>query len=428
MEDMMARTVTIDLAWPVKKARTLLRGFRTKADPTYQTLLLQLGPEPLWTKKDIAKLTEAGYQNCSTVYSCVTMIVESAAMVPWQLFRRPISKESKKEKIDEHDILARLRRPNPREGGAAFRQNALAYYLIAGNSYMIRVGPDEGPPGELYTMRPDRVKILPGTQFQPIRGYRYTVSGRPRKPDFKAEEVLHLKAFHPLDDWYGLSKIQVAGKEIDIAGMGRAWNMKLLQNDARPSGALSMEGNMTIEQRDDLKEQIKEEHQGYENVGNPLVLEGGLKWQSFALTPKDMDWLNSDKMTLRRICAVFHVPPQLVSDEEAKTFANYKEARKALYLEAILPLLSYLRDELNNWLTPAWGEDRLYLDYDRDSIEAIREELSAVYERQEKAWWRTINERRLTCGDGEIGKKGDVILIPANLTPLADISGNITEE
>lgn len=421
-------TISINLARPVRKIKTFVQRLRIKQNPAYQTLLMMLGNNPVWTKKDIAKLAKAGYQNCCTVYACVNLIVEAAAMVPWMLFRKPISKDSKREKIEEHDLLNRLHRPNPQEGGAAFTRNTLAYYLIAGNSYQIKVGPNTGPPKELYTMRPDRVTVLPGTRFNPIRGYRYTVNGVPRKPDFQPNEVLHLKAFHPLDDFYGLSPIEVAAKEIDIASMGREWNMKLLQNDARPPGALTTEGNLEEEQRESLKKQMKEDVQGYKNVANPLVLEGGLKWESFAITPKDMDWLSSEKMTTRKICSVLKVSPELIGDAENKTYSNVKEARKALYMEAVLPLLSYLRDEYNNWLTPAWGDERLYLEYNKDAIEAIREELSAIYERQKEAWWRTINEKRLACGDDDIGKAGDVIMVPANFVPLADISGNREEE
>ena len=422
------RTTTIDLAPALRKARALLGRFRIKASPAYKTLLMTLGSNPLWSKKDIARLAKAGYQQCSTVYACVNMIVESAAMVPWVLFRKPISKGAKKEKIEEHDLLNRLHRPNPQDGGMAFTKNALAYYLIGGNSYIYKYGPNEGPPQELAIARPDRMKVLKGNRFNPIGGYRYTVDGVDRKPDFRPEEILHLKAFHPLDDWYGLSPIEVAGKEIDIASMGREWNMKLLQNDARPPGALTTEGTLDEEQRTEVKKMMKEDVQGYKNAANPLVLEGGLKWQTFAITPKDMDWLTLDKMTVRRICSVLKVAPQLIGDEESKTFANYKEARKALYLEAVIPLLTYLRDEYNNWLTPAWGDNQLYLDFDRDSIEAIREEQNAVYERQGKAWWRSINEKRKACGDDDIGPEGDVIFVPSNFIPLADITGNTVEE
>lgn len=419
-------SISIDLGWPIRKIRTFMRRLQIKQNPAYLSLMMMLGSNPLWTKKDIAKLAEAGYQNCSTVYACVNEIVNGAAGIPWLLFRKPISRTGKREKIEEHDLLNMMWRPNPREGGAAFIRNSLAYYLIAGNSYLIRVGPERGPPRELYTMRPDRVRVLPGSKFEPIRGYRYEAGGDHK--DFGVNQVLHLKAFNPLDDWYGLSPIEVAAKEIDISSMAREWNMKLLQNDARPPGALTTEGGLEEEQRTALKKQLREDVQGYKNVANPLVLEGGLKWQSFAITPKDMDHFNSDKMTTRKICAVFNVDPSLVGDSESKTYNTYQEARRALYMETILPLMDYLRDEYNNWLAPAWEGERLWLEYDKDAIEAIREELNAVYERQAQAHWRTINEKRKATGDDDIGKAGDVILIPATMLPLADISGNREEE
>lgn len=413
--------------WPIKQIKTFVRKMALKQNPVFMSMMLMLGDSPLWTKKDLAKLAKAGYQNCYAVYACVKQIVDAAGGIPWNLFQRPISSTGKREKLEEHPLLDLMRRPNPQDGGAAFVKNELAFYLIAGNSYIIKVGPERGEPRELYMMRPDRVKILPGTRFEPIRGYRYTVNGVDRKPDFKPNEVLHLKAFHPLDDWYGLSPIEVAAKQIDIQAMATEWNARLLENDCRPPGAIVTEGNLDDEQHRRLEEQLEKKMMGYKQAGRPPVFEAGIKWQSFAITPRDMDWINSDKLNSRKICSVFGVAPELIGDAEQKTYSNYKEARKALYMETILPLMDYLRDEYNNWLSPAFGE-RLWLEYDKDAIEAIREELNAVYERQEKAWWRTVNEKRIATGDDEIGKEGDIIMIPANFVPLADISGNREEE
>ena len=347
--------------------------------------------------------------------------------MPWNLFQRAASKDAKKEKIENHPLLDIMRRPNPQEGGSAYRMKVMAFYLIAGDSYLTRIGPERGPPKEMYSIRPDRMKILPGTQFDPIAGYRYIVNGVPRKPDFTPEEILHLKMFSPLDDWYGLSPIEVAAKEIDISSMGREWNMKLLQNDCRPPGGIVVQGALEPEQREHLEEKFEAKMQGYKNAGRPPVLEGGVKWEPWAITPKDMDWLNSDKMNSRKICSVYNIAPEIIGDAENKTYSNYKEARKALYIEAIMPDLDFLADEFNNWLTPAFG-DRLVLEYDKGSIEAIKEEQNAVYERQANAWWRSINEKRISCGDDSIGPAGDIVMIPANLIPLGDISGNIAEE
>jgi HK97 family phage portal protein len=191
---------------------------------------------------------------------------------------------------------------------------------------------------------------------------------------------------------------------------------------------LSTDQNLDDEQFKRLKKQVKKEWAGYENAGKPLLLEAGLKWENFAVTPKDADYLNSDKMNDRRICRVYNVAPELVGDSENKTYSNYQEARKALYLETILVHGGYLRDELNNWLTPAWETERLYLDIDRDQIEEIREEMAKVYEWMNKAWWLKVNEKRVACGYEDVGPEGDVIMVPSNFVPLSDISWNTEEE
>lgn len=413
--------------YPVfRKIRSVWKNWKFKQNPFFRSMMMGLGASPVWNDEDLAKLAKEGYQNCFAVYACVKMVVDAAGGIPWNVFRRPISKGAKKEKIEDHGLRTMMRRPNPYDGGSAFIKNTLAFFLISGNSYNITAGPERGPPTELYYARPERMTILPGTRFEPLRGYRYTVDAD--KKDYPPERVLHFKMFHPLNDWYGLSPIRVAAKYVDIQDMTAKWNARLLRNDCRPPGAIVVEGSLDDEQRERLEKKLEDKMMGYENVGRPPVFEGGIKWQSFAITPRDMDHINSDKMTARKICAILNVAPELIGDSENKTFSNYKEARKALYIENVLPLMDYLRDEYNNWLTPQWDDDRLFLEYDKDAIDAIKEELNAIYERQAKAWWRTVNERRISTGDPEIGPAGDVILTPANLIPFSDIGGNKTDQ
>ncbi len=413
--------------WPAKQIKRFFWKLRVKQDPVYRSMMTGLAGSPIWTNDDLAKLAKEGYQNCFAVYACIKQIVDAAGGIPWNLFKRPQGPGSKKEKIEDHGLLDIMKRPNPQNGGAAFTKTTLAFYLISGNSYISIAGPDLGPPLELYNPRPDRMKIIPGQPTDPILGYKYTVGANEKT--YKTEEILHLKQFHPLDDWYGLSPLRVAAQQIDIHYMSAKWNANLLKNDCRPPGSITVKGTLDQEQREFLEEQVDKKMSGFENAGRrPPIFEGGVKWETFAITPKDMDWIKSDQLNMRKICAILNVAPELIGDGENKTFSNYKEARKALYIENVIPLMDYLRDEWNNWLTPQWGEDRLYLEYDKNSIDAIREELKAIYEREAKAWWRTVNQHREATGDDDLGPKGDVLLIPTNLILFSDISGNTEEE
>lgn len=412
--------------WPINQIKTFMGKLRLTQNPIFRSMLMSFGGSPVWSREDLAKLAKEGYVNCYAVFACVKQIVDAAGGIPWNVFRIPQGTDAKKEKLGDHGLLNIMNRPNPYSGGAAFRKSTLAFYLISGNSYNLQAGPEIGPPAELYCPRPDRMRVLPGTKADPIAGYKYTVGAQ--SDTYDSKKILHLKAFHPLDDWYGLSAIRVAARQVDIHGMAAEWNANLLKNDCRPPGAIVTEGNLEDEQHERLEKQLGEKMLGYKKAGRPPVFEAGIKWQPFAITPKDMDWIKSDQLNARKICAVFNVAPELIGDAENKTYSNYQEARKALYLENILPLMDYLRDEYNNWLSPLWENERLLLEYDKDAIDAIQEERTAVYEREERAYWRTLNEHRKATGDDDMGPAGDIILVPSTFIPLADISGNIEEE
>lgn len=398
----------------------IFRGFSLKQSRTWGAILVLSGRAPVWSKKNFANLSKEGFQKCTTVYSCISLIAQTCAAIPWQLFSTPRTQREKVQEIKKHELIDLMRRPNPHEGQSAFMERAMSFYKLAGNSYVERVGPNPGPPKELYSLRPDRVKVIPGDTLAIVKGYQYQGGGE--KEEFFDGEILHLKSFHPLDDWYGLSPIEVAARGIDISNMALAWNYKLLQNDARPSGALVTEKGLDEEQRDRLKEDIKTDYGGFENAGRPLLLEAGMDWKPMSLSPKEMDWLNLDKVTLRKICTVFNIAPELMGDTEQKKFSNYQEARKALYMEVILPHMNFFRDEYNNWLTPLFG-DNLRLDYNRDTIPALQEEAVKVFDRMSKAYWLTIDEKRKETGyEADPSGNGGVILVPLNFVPVSAIT------
>lgn len=394
--------------------------------PPFYAMLTYLGSNPLWTDKNIKALTKEGFMNCMTVFACVSLIAKGGAGIPWILTKIAKGQNGKTEEIYDHPLLQLIRRPNPRQGQSAFIEAALSFYLIAGNNYMLATGPEKAPAKELYNLMPHLIKIKSGNQARPIEYYKYDAD--PSNPiNYPPERVLHLRAFHPLDDFYGLSSLEVAAKGIDIVNMGMQWNYNLLKNDMRPPGGFIIEQPLQSETRKLMLKDMKEKYSGYEHAGEPLLLEGVKDWKPFAITPRDSDWLNSDKLNMRKICVTLNVDPSLIGDTESKTYSNRQDARKALYTEAILPLMDFYRDELNNWLTPQY-DDNLKLDYDRDEIEALREEMTAVYSRMSQSYWLTVNEKRAACGYDEIGPEGEALYIPMMLTPIKPTEGQKSRE
>ena len=375
----------------------------TKASAAAFTV--QLGKnQPQFTPRRYDRLADEGYTRNVIAYRCVKLIAQNAGTIPWRVKKGG-------QILEDHPLVELLKRPNPTQSQSEFIEAICAFLLIAGNSYIESVGPGEVAPNELWALRPDRIQVIPGGHGIPA-AYRYTLNGK--SYDFQvsgadgASRLLHMKSFHPLNDWYGLSPLEAAAFSIDQHNEAAKWNTALLQSSGRPSGALVYNPNnkdgydsLTDEQRQTLKAELENYYQGAQHAGRPLVLEGGLDWREMALSPKDMDWTTGKDMAAREIALAFHVPPQLVGIDGSLTYANFEQARLAFFDDAVLPMVNHIRDELNNWLAPKFGSD-VRLDYDRNAIEALAPRREKIWKRIQEADFMTINEKRAALGLSEL--------------------------
>ncbi len=400
---------TDEKVFPIMALRGFLesvrKGFRpaeAKASRTGPLIALSGSGRPVWTPRDYAALAREGYARNPVVHRAVRMIAEAAASVPFTLF------DGERE-LDRHPLLALLARPNPGASGKGFLEEVYGHLLVAGNAYVEMVS-IEGEPRELFALRPDRVRVVPGRDGWP-EAHDYTVAGRTvrlaaREPGGRPP-VLHLKIFHPLDDHYGFAPIEAAQVSLDLHNAAGAWNKALLDNSARPSGALvyGADGaNLSEEQFDRLKAELEEGYQGARNAGRPLLLEGGLDWKPMGLTPKDMDFVGAKNQAAREIALAFGVPPMLLAIPGDNTFANYQEANRAFWRQTVLPLAARTGEALARFLAPGFAtegrEASLRLEPDGDAVEALSSERAALWQRVEGASFLTRDEKRAAVGYG----------------------------
>ncbi len=374
------------------------RAAETKASAT-GALLLELRGRPVWTPRDYAALAREGFMKNAVAYRCVRFIAETAASVPWLAY------EGETE-LDRHPLLDLLAHPNPAQGGATLLECWYGFLQAAGNAYMEAVTV-EGEPRELYVLRPDRVKIVPGARGWP-EAYEYSAGGRSvvfaRDGETGFSPVLHLSLFHPLNDYYGLSPLEAAAAAIDVHNAASAWNKALLDNAARPSGALVYKGpdgagGLTGAQFENLKSQLEEAYTGPANAGRPLLLEGGLDWKPMSLSPADMDFINAKHVAAREIALAFGVPPQLLGIPGDATYANYREANQAFWRHTIVPLVAKSAQAMTNWLGGLYGAP-VRLAPDWDQVEALALEREALWARVNAASFLTGDEKRAAVGYG----------------------------
>jgi HK97 family phage portal protein len=216
--------------------------------------------------------------------------------------------------------------------------------------------------------------------------------------------VLHLALFHPLDDHYGLAPLEAAQQSLDLHNAAARWNKALLDNSARPSGALVYSagtGKLTDDQFTRLKAELELAFQGGANAGRPMVLEGGLDWKSIAISPKDMDFIEAKHTAAREIALAFGVPPMLLGIPGDNTYSNLAEANRALWRQTIVPLVKRVTDDLSFWLAPAFGGG-VTIEPDLDGVEALAEDRASLWARVGGAGFLTDEEKRGILGVGAV--------------------------
>jgi HK97 family phage portal protein len=381
--------------WPLRRRG----GDETRLDTKgggYGFVALEAQGRATWTRRDHAALTREGYLRNPVVYRTIRLVAEATSAIPLLLYRGV-------EELERHPMTDLLRDPNSRQRGTAFFEALYSNLMLSGNGYVELVGAGEAL--ELHLLRPDRVSVETDATGWPT-ALSYRAANVKRRIGLTADErrvadALHVSLFHPLDDHYGFAPLEAAAMALDIHNAASNWNKALIDNSARPSGALVYApkegGSMTPDQFDRLKEELQDGYQGAGGAGRPLLLEGGLDWKPMGLTPKDMDFLEAKNAAAREIALAFGVPPMLLGIPGDNTFSNYQEANRAFYRLTVLPLLSRTLTALGTWLAPIWGEE-LRLTFDADQVDGLSADRAALWKRVGGASFLSDDEKREAVG------------------------------
>ena len=298
---------------------------------------------------------------------------------------------------------ARLARLLAKSCGSQPLLEVLAAQLaLHGNAYIQLVKDGAGAPVELFPLRPERVQVVAGEDGWPT-AYRYVLADRTLKIALEDEHgwpnIIHLRGFHPTDDHYGAGCLAAAAPAVAVHNAASEWNRALLANAARPSGALVYAGEdggaLSAEQFERLKAELQNAFQGHGNAGRPMLLEGGLDWKAMSLSPADMDFATLKAAAARDIALAFGVPPMLLGLPGDNTYANYREANRALWRLTLLPLADKILNGLHKGLSD-WFADGASVDLDR--VPALAEDREKLWAQVSSADFLSDAEKRAMLG------------------------------
>ena len=366
-----------------------------------------LGQSIVWNPEKDDTYINKGYMFNSTVYSIVNLIAKTASSIPFQVYEIKNENELKKYKamtsglmngnilhksllqrkhalaeLDNTDLHKLLERPNPAQSYSSWIQEIIAFGKLTGNRYIYGIKPESGPNQskwqELYVLPSQSVEINSNGIFEPVSGYSLDYSGQYK---IEADDICHIKDFNPFYDGtgshlYGMSPLKAGLRSLDTNNAAVTTGAKYLQNQTSRGVLMSDEG-------------------------------------------ADVSLIEQYNASIKDLCNVYSVPVQLLNNTDTSTHNNMVEAKKTLYQNAVIPELNKIKDELNRWLVPSFGEN-LYLDFDYSNIAELQEEMDSVVKQMGSAWWTTPNEKRqaMNFGVDEENEEMNDYYIPANLMPM----------
>lgn len=358
-------------------------------DGTTQPLIaLQLGQGVHWTPHNFTALCREGFAQNPIVYRCIRLIAEAAASVPL---------------VTDDPIVNKFLSRAPLQSSVIETLEAFYGYLQLSGVAYLEIQKAGVAPLMMTALCPNNVTGLTNKTGR-VHAWDIThVQGAKRRIILDAatgrSTLYQACLFSPQNQ---VSPLQAAARAVDLHNEGGRWAKALLENSARPSGALIYKGasgadHLTEDQFERLKGELEAGHSGSRHAGRPLVLEGGLDWKSMSLSPTDMDFIQARREAAREIALAFGVPPMLLGLPGDNTYANYREANQAFWRQTIIPLVRKTALGLQNWLRP-WFDNALIISLDLEKVPALSEDRTALWQRLNQAGFLSDEEKRALAG------------------------------
>ncbi len=322
-------------------------------------------PQPIFTKWSIQSAVKEGYKRNSSVYRSVYLKAKAGSSVPWYVA------DKDGNKLENHHLTQLLERPNPFISKQDLFELLISWLELSGNSYLLKLLAG-GKTSELWPVSPDRLKPIPTKD--PMKWMEGYALDRSRTKAYEPEELIHHKYFNPANPLLGISPLEAVSKIVDVDNAQINFNHSTSQNRGVVEGIFTFDRAFNDQaETDAIADKLNERHRGKRSFG---VLGSNAKYIRTALTPAEMDFINSRKASREEIFIAFGVPPIYAGVMEAATMNNYRTSELVFWFGTMLFLLDDIKDTFNmsfrDELKP--GEK---ITYDVSGVPAIREALIA---------------------------------------------------
>ncbi len=348
----------------------------------------------------------------SAVYRCVTIIANDIAKLDLRLVEK--TSDGIWQEIESPAFSPVLRKQNAHQTRQDFIKRWMLSKLIKGNAYILKERDNRGLVTGMYVLDPFITYPYvseDGAVFYDCGGNK--LAGIPNGVQIPASEIIHDRHDPLFHDLCGLSPIISCGlSAMQALNSQASWN-KFYANDSKPSGILTVPGEIDEAQADLFKNKWQANYAGPNNAGKVAVLGGGLEFKPVPMNAVDQELVAQLEWTAQNVCTAFGVPPWMIGVGDPPNFSGGVEAmNQQYYSQCLQDHIESIEAKLDEGLGLDSAKDgRTYgTEFDLDDL--LRMDTKSQYDTFGmgiKNGLLTHNEARQKIG---YGKKtgGDVIL------------------
>ena len=396
-------------------------------------------------RKGIGWLTCMGaisyYNDVSPIANAVDLIAQKSAEIYISIWDKREKKYIKEDPSGTPaKVLELLKKGDLTRTYTEYMIAQASFYLITGNAFFICqwLG-DKGEPINIMMAKPQDI-LIEGIGTSIANKYRWTDGNRsltftldPITFRYFAEdekglkyELKHLKMFNPKENTgnlWGQSKLTQIYLEMEQYIAGAVHNKKLLANGARPSGVLTLDEEMSDDAYEKARAEVNSFYSGAENAGNILIFEGqGSKFESFNISPRDMDFANLSEKNITAIYNRLNIPLPFVSDK-TMTYNNLAESLYQLYILAVIPLIEPIFEALTDLIMWHYKDgENFEVHYDEMDIDVMAKRKREEDEKVVKLGITTYNEARGMFALDELPEGGDELYVSPMIVPISRVA------
>jgi HK97 family phage portal protein len=297
-------------------------------------------------------------------HACVTLIAESVAQLPCELYRR--TKDGGREKATDHPLYDVIKyQPNRKDTAFEFYEQGQGALGTEGNDFSLIERDGAGYVKELFPINPQKVRVLKGADLLPY----YDIQGIDGILPMRL--VHHVRAFS-FDGYLGLSPLQTNKDVIGLALATEEHASAVFSRGTTMSGVIERPKDAgTIKTQEGIERVLSkfaERNSGLANLFSVGMLQEGMQYKQLSMDNEKAQLIQSRSFNVVDICRLFKIPPHMVQHLEDATFSNIEHQGLQFVTNTILPWLKRREAAMMRDLLLPSERRELYIEFNVSSL------------------------------------------------------------